>query len=195
MIALVDWLTVATHFLTMSLFAVGGAIVLIPEFHRFFVSENHWLTDVQFASGIALAQAAPGPNALMLGMLGWNFGVNATPAGQLPYPLAIFGFYLGLICVLTPSSLVTYSATKWVQTNSHRISVTAFKKGLSTVVVGSILASSWLLVAGQLDLHQDSPTWLFTLFIVLIVWKTNVHVLILMGVGALIGACGLLGPF
>ena len=54
----VDWLHLFTHFLTLSLLAVGGAITTAPDMHRFLVDQRHWLTDPQFSSSIAIAQAA-----------------------------------------------------------------------------------------------------------------------------------------
>ena len=59
-----DWLSLLTHFMSLSLLAVGGAITVAPDMHRYLVDEAHWLSDAQFSSSIALAQAAPGPNVL-----------------------------------------------------------------------------------------------------------------------------------
>ena len=56
-----DWLALFTHFLTLSLLAVGGAITAAPDMHRYLVDTRHWLTEDQFNSSIAVAQAAPGP--------------------------------------------------------------------------------------------------------------------------------------
>ena len=55
-----------THFLVLSLLAVGGAITTAPDMHRYLVTEQHWLSDAQFTSSIAIAQAAPGPNVLFV---------------------------------------------------------------------------------------------------------------------------------
>ena len=60
------------HFLLLSLLAVGGAIATAPDMHRYMVTDHHWLTDAQFTSSIAIAQAAPGPNLLFVAVLGWN---------------------------------------------------------------------------------------------------------------------------
>jgi len=73
-----DWLALWTHFLSLSLLAVGGAITTAPDMHRYLVDEQHWLTDGQFTASIALAQAAPGPNVLFVALMGWHVGVNAA---------------------------------------------------------------------------------------------------------------------
>jgi chromate transporter len=72
-----DWFSLFAHYLELSLLAVGGAITTAPDMHRFIVDEKAWLTDPQFTSSIAIAQAAPGPNVLFIGLLGWNVGLNA----------------------------------------------------------------------------------------------------------------------
>jgi chromate transporter len=41
--------------------AVGGAITAAPDMHRYLVDGNHWLSETQFTSSIAIAQAAPAP--------------------------------------------------------------------------------------------------------------------------------------
>ena len=61
-----DWWGYFVQFLVLSLMSVGGAIATIPEMHRYLVLQKGWLTDPVFASSVALAQAAPGPNVLIV---------------------------------------------------------------------------------------------------------------------------------
>ena len=63
-LSLADWLALFTHFLSLSLLAVGGAITTIPDMHRYLVGEQRWLTDAQFTQSVAIAQSSPGPNAV-----------------------------------------------------------------------------------------------------------------------------------
>ena len=76
-----DWFSLFVHYLSLSLLSVGGAITTAPDMHRYLVERQGWLTDPQFSASIAIAQAAPGPNVLFVGLLGWNVGLNA---GGLP---------------------------------------------------------------------------------------------------------------
>ena len=62
----------ALTFATMSLFAVGGANSAIPEMHRVAVDVNHWLTDKQFTDVYAIAQLSPGPNVLIVTLIGYS---------------------------------------------------------------------------------------------------------------------------
>ena len=50
-----DWVSLFSHFMSLSLLAVGGAITIAPDIHRYLVDETHWLSDTQFTSSIALA--------------------------------------------------------------------------------------------------------------------------------------------
>ena len=60
--SLVDWLAMCGHFMLWSLLSIGGVITTAPDMHRYLVDQRHWLSDLQFSSSIAIAQAAPGPN-------------------------------------------------------------------------------------------------------------------------------------
>ena len=55
----------------MSLFAVGGAAAAVPEMHRIAVDVHHWMTDKQFADAYAIAQLSPGPNVLIVTLIGY----------------------------------------------------------------------------------------------------------------------------
>lgn len=109
-----DWLALFGHFLSLSLMAVGGAITTAPDMHRYLVTQQHWLTDEQFTSSIAIAQAAPGPNVLFVGLMGWNVGLNAAGGaayGVHAYALGFLGLLVAMGGILLPSSVLTFSAT------------------------------------------------------------------------------------
>ena len=50
-----DWLDLFTHYLALSLMAIGGAISTAPDMHRYLVDQQHWMTDSQFNASITLA--------------------------------------------------------------------------------------------------------------------------------------------
>lgn len=76
------------HFALLSLFAVGGANAAIPEMHRLSVVAMHWMTDRQFADMYAIAQVAPGPNVLIVTLIGYHV---AGPIGALMATLGMCG--------------------------------------------------------------------------------------------------------
>ena len=190
----VDWLNLLTHFTALSLLGVGGAITTAPDMHRYLVTEQHWLTEPQFTSSIALAQAAPGPNVLFVALMGWNVGLNAgggLAAGPTAWGLAMLGVVTAMTGIILPSSVLTYTATRWAHRNRELRSVRAFKTGMAPIVIALLIATGWILATGgRYDLRQW-PLWLVALATALIVWRTRVHLLWLLGAGAVLGAFGL----
>jgi chromate transporter len=188
-----DWLALFTHFATLSLLAVGGAITTAPDMHRYLVDTRHWLTDPQFSSAIAIAQAAPGPNVLFVALMGWGVGLNAgggPGGGWHAYGLALLGMSLTMVGMLLPSSIVTYLATRWAHRNRQRRSVRAFKAGMAPIVVALLIAAGWLLMAAHNQPAHDWRLWLLTAAAALLVWRTKVHLLWLIAAGVTLGMLG-----
>ena len=63
-------LQVIGQFLSLSLFSLGGGNTLLAEYHHLAVDRFCWLTPRQFADLYALAEAAPGPSSMIVGLLG-----------------------------------------------------------------------------------------------------------------------------
>ena len=181
-------------FVTLSLLSVGGAITTVPEMHRYLVAQNPWLTDSQFSASIALAQAAPGPNVLFVAVLGWNVGMasGGGPAnGPLPWALASAAMAVSMVGIIIPSTTLTFFAARWGQRNRERAEVRAFKQSMAPVVIALLVATGWLLTASHGNLQQAPLLWVLTIASALLVWKTRIHLLWLIGAGALMGALGL----
>lgn len=188
-----DWVALFNHFLSLSLLAVGGAIILAPDIHRFLVDENQWLTEQQFSSSIALAQSAPGPNVLFVGLMGWNVGLNAGAGlggGWISVALSALGMLISLLGIMLPSSFLTYTTTRWAHKHRDNRGVRAFKLGMAPVVIALLVSTGWLLTASHNDPMRDWPLWVLTLVAMGLVWRTRIHLLWLIGAGALLGALG-----
>lgn len=184
-----DWLHLLVYFLTLSLMAVGGAITAAPDMHRYLVDGNRWLTETQFTSSIAIAQAAPGPNVLFIALLGWNVGLNAGGgSGPAAWTLGALGVTISMVGILLPSSLLTWQASRWGQRNRDKRGVRAFKQGMAPLVIGLLLATGWLLGSASGQWQKDWKLWLLSLVCTLMVWRTRIHLLWLLGSGALLGA-------
>lgn len=176
--------------LSLSLLSVGGVIVLAPEQHRFLVDENGWLTHTQFQASITLAQAAPGPNVLFLALWGWHVGVNAGAAAGVPglaWGSGLLGALICLVGMLGPSSWATVAVGRWTRRHQHRRFVQALRLGLAPVVVGAMAATAWLLGAAEEAGLQRPGLWLLTGLSALLVWRTRVHLLVLLACGAFSG--------
>ena len=76
------------EFALLALIAFGGATALLPEMHRVVVENHHWLDDATFTHLYAIAQAAPGPNVLVVTLIGWEV---AGLAGALAATLGLLG--------------------------------------------------------------------------------------------------------
>ena len=191
--ASVDWLSLTAQFLSLSLLSIGGAITVAPDMHRYLVSQHGWITEAQFSSSIALSQAAPGPNVLFVALLGFQVGLNAN-AGQVPtyisWMQALAGALLTLGAILLPSSLLNHTITRWAHRNQHRPGVRAFKQGMAPIVVALVLSTGWLLAAANDHPAKDWPLWLLTAVSAWVVWRTRLHLLWLIGAGAVLGALG-----
>ncbi|MBS0447160.1 MAG: chromate transporter [Proteobacteria bacterium] len=173
-----DLLGLFTHFLILSLLAVGGAITTAPDMHRYIVVEQHWLTDAQFTSSIAIAQAAPGPNVLFVAVLGWNV------AGPL-------GMIATLTGILLPSTVLSVWATRWGTRHRDTIGVRAFTAGLTPITLGLLLATGWLLALPYLEVpaHRWGALGLVAVTIA-VMTRTKVSPMWLVGLGALAGVLG-----
>jgi chromate transporter len=81
-------ITLAAFFAVTSLFSIGGGNSAIPEMHRYAVDVQHWLTGRQFADSFALAQLTPGPNLIIVTLIGYHV---AGIAGAVVATLAMCG--------------------------------------------------------------------------------------------------------
>ncbi|QHJ01407.1 chromate transporter [Xylophilus rhododendri] len=189
-----DWLALFGQYLLLSLLSVSGAIGTVPDMHRYLVDQHGWLSDMQFNASIAIAQAAPGPNILFVALMGWNLGLNAgggLGAGPHAWALGMFGLLVMMGGILLPSSLVTYNAARWGQRNRHRRSVRAFKQGMTPMVIGLLLSTGWVLVRNGAAEQHPVSAWVLALVSAVLVWRTRIHLLWLLGAGAILGAFGL----
>ena len=182
------WLALFGHFILMSLLAIGGAITTAPDMQRFVVEKQGWLSDVQFGSCIAIAQAAPGPNVLFIPLIGWQIGLQISGS----YWDAAAGLLATFIGIMVPSSTLTFAATRWLQRNAEHVIARASKASLAPISIALLLATSWLLASAHNDAAKHWPLWLFTAAALLLAWKTKTHLLLILGAGALLGAFGLI---
>lgn len=124
--------TLAAHFALLSLFAIGGANAAIPEMHRVAVELHGWMTDRQFTDMFAIAQVTPGPNVIIVTLIGYH-------VAGLPGALVTTAAMCGPTCVVA-----YYVGRVWERFRDARWRV-AIQAGLVPVSVGLIAASAWIL--------------------------------------------------
>ncbi|NMM26719.1 MAG: chromate transporter [Glaciimonas sp.] len=181
-----DWFGLFAQYLLLSLLSVGGAISTTSEMHRYLVGQHHWLTQSQFNTSIAIAQAAPGPNVLFVALMGWNVGINA--GGMLT---GLLGAFVTMFGILLPSTTLTYLAARWGHRNRELAAVRAFKQGMTPVVIGLLISTSWILASANSNPDKDWPLWLVIIATTVIIWRTKIHLLWLLAAGAALGWFGL----
>ena len=168
-----QWIVLGSHFLLLSLLAVGGALVVAPDMHRVMVQDMGLLTDSQFSTSIAIAQAAPGPNVLFVAVLGYQ-------AAGLAGALVI------LVAILLPSTTIAIVASRWSHSRRDWRPVQAFKAGMTPITIALLASTGWILMS-----QSPRPVLVaMTATAALLVWKTRVHLLVLIAGGALVGALG-----
>jgi chromate transporter len=167
-----DWWGLFGQFLMLSLLSIGGAIGTAPEMHRFLVEQHHWLTNEQFTSSIAIAQAAPGPNLLFVAVLGWGV------AGFL-------GMCVTMLGILLPSTTLTLAAARWGEARRTTRGVQAFVNGMAPLTVGLVLSSGWIL-----GMPARNDAWLIATIVATVVLcvRTKISPLWLIGAGGVVGA-------
>lgn len=173
--------------------AVGGAMTIMPELHRQLVGGHAWLGETQFSGAVTLAQAAPGPNVLYVSLVGWAIGLNGLPPqpGLLDWlagPVA--ALLIAVSGVLLPSSLLACAAAVGLRRHAAHPLVQSFKEGMAPVVVATMLSTAWLLGASH-GLGRGTPGLVaLALLATVLVTVTRLHLLWLLGAGALAGALG-----
>ena len=128
-----DLFALFLHFLSLSVFATGGALALASDMHRYVVEEHAYLTHTQFMNSIALAQAAPGPNVLFVTIMGWQIaglqGALTTTLG-MTLPALVFPFVVSRL-----GRLAQFDRT-----------LKALQAGLGPVAIGLMASTCFLLV-------------------------------------------------
>ena len=169
-------LLLALRLATLSLVAVGGANSVLPDIHRFVVDVNGWMTDAEFAALFAIGQAAPGPNVMIVTLVGWHV------AGLL-------GATVATIAMCGPSCLLTFvMARAWYRFN-EKPWWPPVRAGLTSVTVGLVLATAYVLTDAA---DETLAAYLVTAVTALVLLTSRINPLWPLGAAALLGVAGLL---
>ena len=165
--------TLVIVFTQLSVLAFGGGNAILPEMQHQVVTVHQWMTAEQFSSLFAMAQAAPGPNMMIVPLVGWHV---AGPAGLLVTSLAKFG----------PSSIITVYVLKfWQRFKDHPLRA-RFEKALKPITVGLVLVSAWLIADAS---AQNALLILIVILSAILGMFKKVHPLWVMALGAGLGIC------
>jgi chromate transporter len=126
---------IAVRFTALSLVAIGGINGILPEIHRVVVDVEGWMTSAEFAELFALAQLAPGPNAMIVALVGWKVA-------------GIGGALIATIAACGPSSVACYIAWHWADRLRQSRLRALVQRALAPLAIGLILASGYTLALG-----------------------------------------------
>jgi chromate transporter len=162
------------NFALLSLLAFGGANAVMPEMHRLAVDRHGWMSDAEFADLFALAQAAPGPNMMIVTLIGLR---AAGVAGALAATAAM----------CTPSSVLTFAVARLVDRFRDSPWRGVLQDGLAPVTVGLVLGSGWVLTRAT-----DHTAVAYALTAAAVVWAlaTRRSPLWLLAGAAVLGVAG-----
>jgi chromate transporter len=113
-----------------------------------------------------------------------------TPAPTMAYEvmLALLGMLVAMVGIIIPSATLTFFSTQWAHKNRELRGVRAFKSGLAPLVMSLLVATGWLLTGNHDNYAQDWPMWALAAATTVIVWRTKTHLLVLLSIGAVLGA-------
>ena len=157
----------AGYFALLSLFAVGGANAAIPEMQRVAVDVMHWMNDRQFADMFAIAQVSPGPNVIIVALIGYHvagFAGAGVATTAMCGPTCLLAFFVARIwdrfkdapwriaiqAGLVPVSLGLIAASAFVlaRTADHNVYAGALTALTALVAFATRLNPLWLFAAG-----------------------------------------------
>ncbi|MFT4180785.1 MAG: chromate transporter [Rhizobium sp.] len=162
-------------FTQLSLLAFGGGNTILPEMQRQVVDIHHWMSAQQFGALFALAQAAPGPNMMVVPLVGWHV---AGGAGVLVTSIAKFG----------PSSLLTGIALHLWERFKDRPWRRIVQAGLTPMTAGLVIASAAVIT------EASAQEWILAVIVAvtaLAMTTTRIHPLLVLAAGAAIGLSGI----
>jgi chromate transporter len=168
--------TLLLTFGVMSLFAVGGANSAIPEMHRVAVDVQHWMTDRQFADAFAISQMSPGPNVLIVTLIGYSV---AGVAGALVATLAMCG----------PTAVLAYYISRLLERSSHSRWPAIIQAALVPLSIGLMGASGLILML------TSDRTWaaaLVTVATAVLTFATRLNPLWMLLAGGCLGFAGII---
>jgi predicted methyltransferase len=164
-------LQIAMYFGVLSLLAFGGVPSVMPEMQRIVVESQGWTTPLEFVQLFAIAQAAPGPNILIVSLIGWK-------AAGLP------GAIVALLAACIPGGVLAWwVAGLWERFKDSPWRI-AIQKAIAPIVVGLILAGGYVLCTPS---TPDPRLWAIAAVSATVMVMTKINPLWMLGVGGLVG--------
>ncbi|MCP9629454.1 chromate transporter [Rhodopseudomonas palustris] len=166
--------SLATTFGMMSLFAIGGANAAIPEIHRVVVDVHHWLTDLQFADAYAIAQLSPGPNVLIVTLIGYQVA-------------GVVGAMVATLSMCGPTAALAYVVSRMLGRSSHSPWPAIIQAALVPLSIGLMCASGFVLAMAS---DRSVGAAVVTVIVAVVAGATRINPLWLLIAGGVLGFAG-----
>lgn len=134
-------LPIARVFAILSLVSIGGVNAVLPEIRRQVVDVQGWMNDAAFANLFAISHVAPGPNIIMVSLIGFQLA-------------GLAGLLVATLAIMLPSCSLAFLAGRVVTRWSDQRWIRLLKEGLVPVALGLILASG---ISMMRTADQDPP--------------------------------------
>jgi len=118
----------AKSFASISLVAIGGANAVVPAIRHESVDVLHWMDEATFGHLFAIAQAAPGPNVLLVSIVGWHVA-------------GLAGLLVATLAMLLPACLLAFAIGRLARRISGSRGFRIAQDALVPLAVGLIVAS------------------------------------------------------
>ena len=167
--------TLGWRFVLMAFLAIGGANAVVPEMHRQVVAVERWMSSAEFATLFAIANAAPGPNVLIVTLVGWRVA-------------GLSGALVATVAMIVPTSLLAYYVVRIWDRLKEAPWRGPVQDGLSGVTIGLVAASGYLLS------EATGTSWglvAVTAATAALSYATRINPLWAFGAAAAVGAAGL----
>jgi chromate transporter len=164
-------LELIARFLIIGALAFGGGQAALPLVERLAVADTGWLTPAQFATGVGLSYATPGPVLILAAFIGYHVaavpGAVAATAAVFTVPVVLAGFAARLVAKLKDAG--------WFR---------AFGRFAAAAAVGLLGVTLLALARPLVDIH---PVLLLGSVVVLAAELRGIHPIILIAVTTLLG--------
>ena len=154
-------------FMLLAVLAVGGGTAVLPEMEHLTVDKYQWITSGQFRDVYSLGQVAPGPNMLMVLLIGHRM---AGALGALVVGLAFF----------LPDCILTLLANRlWVHFKGSPWRA-AVQHGMAPVAIGLMLSGTYAIA--RLSIFNLTSLLIAVSIFALLLWRhINPALLVLAG--------------
>jgi chromate transporter len=164
---------VALYFMLLSIFSVGGLPSVMPEMQRYVVEVKDWMSPAEFMQAFAVGQAAPGPNMLIVSLVGWHLA-------------GLTGALVALAAMCGPAAVLAWFVTDLWDRFKDSPWRLAIQRAIAPIVVAMILSGGAVIATP--DATPDWRLWLIAAATAAGMLATKINPLWFLAAGGALGA-------